>query len=90
MAEGGLGEKIVGKSSSERLPRVRPVTADELRAAVERLETVQGELAAVVELMGERKHKHLSLTGWGKFERAVDLLQQFSAHVEYALKTARS
>ncbi len=70
------------------MPRVRPVTADDMQLAISRLEELQGELAAVAERMRQQKLKQISLTGWGKFERAVELLTQFSAHAEFAVKTA--
>lgn len=70
------------------MPRVRPVTADDMQSAVARLAEFQGELAAVAERMRQQKLKQISLTGWGKFERAVELLTQFSAHAEFAVKTA--
>lgn len=78
----------MAKSSSGRMPRVRLVTADDLKVAIDRLEAVQGELAAVADRMRHLKLKHLQITGWGKFERATDLLLQFSAHSEFAIKTA--
>jgi hypothetical protein len=70
------------------MPRVRLVTADDMQSAGDRLEDVQGELGAVAERMRQLKLKQLSLTGWGKFERAMELLKQFSAHAEFAIKTA--
>jgi hypothetical protein len=30
------------------------------------------------------------VTGWGKFERAIDLLREFAAHAEFSVKTAPS
>jgi hypothetical protein len=72
------------------MPRVRPVTPDDLQSAIGRLETAQGELGAVAERMRYLKLKQITLTGWGKFERAMDLLQEFSAHAEFAVKTART
>src|SRR5438445_6117682 len=83
-----FAETSVARTSSGRMPRVRIVTADDVQSAIERLEAVQGELAAVVELMRQRKLKQLSLTGWGKYERAMQLLKQFTAHTEFSLKTA--
>jgi hypothetical protein len=62
---------------------------DELQAAIDRLEEMQGEMSAVVDRMREQKMKQLQITGWGKFERAIDLLREFSAHSEFAVKTAR-
>lgn len=67
---------------------MRPVTTDDFASAIDRLEAIQGELAAVGELMRQRRLKNLSMTGWGKYERAIELLKQFTAHSEYALKTA--
>jgi hypothetical protein len=81
-------ETNLAKSSSGRMPRVRPVTADDLQTAIARLAEIQGELAAVAERMRRERHKHLSVTGWGKFDRAMELLKQFSAHTEFAMKTA--
>ncbi len=78
----------MAKSSSGRMPRVRPVTADDVLSAVARLEEAQGELAAVAERMRHLKLRQISLTGWGKFDRAMELLKQFSAHAEFAVKTA--
>ena len=78
----------MAKSSSDRMPRVQSVTADEIQQAIARLEVVQGELAAVAERMRVLKLKQVSVTGWGKFERAADLLRQFTAHAEFAVKTA--
>lgn len=78
----------MSKTSSGRMPRVRPVTADDFQSAVARLTEFQGELAAVAERMRQKKLKHISLTGWGKYERALELLKQFSAHAEFAVKTA--
>jgi len=83
-----LLETSVSKTSSGRMPRVRPVTADDVQSAVARLAELEGELAAVAERMRQQKLKHIQLTGWGKFERALDLLTQFSAHAEFAVKTA--
>ena len=80
----------MSKSSSGRMPRVRPVTADDLQSAIERLLAKQAELRAVAERMRQLKLKHMTLTGWGKFERAMDLLQEFAAHAEFAVKTART
>ncbi|MGE5194926.1 MAG: hypothetical protein ACM3U2_20735 [Deltaproteobacteria bacterium] len=80
----------MGKSSSGRMPRVRSVTADDLQSAIERLAVAQGELGAVAERMRYLKLRHISLTGWGKFERAMDLLQEFAAHAEFSVKTART
>jgi hypothetical protein len=37
-----------------------------------------------------QKLKQLQITGWGKYERALELLKQFSAHSEFAIKTVRS
>jgi hypothetical protein len=70
------------------MPRVQTVTADDIHQAIARLETVQGELAAVAERMRVLKLKHVPVTGWGKFERATGLLRQFTAHAEFAVKTA--
>jgi hypothetical protein len=67
---------------------VRPVSPDDLQGAINRLETLQGEIAAVAARMRQTKLKQLTITGWGKYERALDLLQQFSAHAEFAIKTA--
>ena len=78
----------MAKSSSDRMPRVQTVTADDIQQAIARLEVVQGELAAVAERMRQLKLKHVSVTGWGKFERAAGLLRQFTAHAEFAVKTA--
>ena len=78
----------MSKSSSGRMPRVRPVTADDMQSAIVRLAEFQGELAAVVERMRQLKLRQIHLTGWGKFERASELLTQFSAHAEFAVKTA--
>lgn len=69
------------------MPRVRLVTPDDLVSVVDRLEAFQGELEAVAELMRQRKLRELSITGWGKYERAVSLLKEFTAHVEFSLKT---
>ena len=81
-------EISVAKSSSGRMPRVQTVAADDIQEAMARLEVVQGELAAVAERMRQLKLKQVSVTGWGKFERAADLLRQFTAHAEFAVKTA--
>ena len=70
------------------MPRVRSVTVDDLTSVIDRLEAFQGELEAVAELMRQRKLKELSMTGWGKYERAVSLLKEFTAHAEFSLKTA--
>jgi hypothetical protein len=72
------------------MPRVRPVTADDLQGAIQRLVSRQGELAAVAERMRQLKLKQVTLTGWGKFERALDLLQEFAAHAEFAVKTTKT
>jgi hypothetical protein len=69
------------------MPRVRAVTADEVDEAIDRLEHVQGELGAVSARMRHLKLKTLTITGWGKFDRALDLLGQFTAHAEFAIKT---
>jgi hypothetical protein len=69
------------------MPRVRAVTADEVDEAIDRLEHVQGELGAVAARMRHVKLKTLTITGWGKFDRALDLLRQFTAHAEFAIKT---
>ncbi|MBI3648130.1 MAG: molybdopterin-dependent oxidoreductase [Actinobacteria bacterium] len=53
---------------------MRLVTADDLQSTIARLEAAQGELAAVAERMRYVKLRQISLTGWGKFERAMDLL----------------
>jgi hypothetical protein len=63
---------------------------DDLQAAIERLEGIQGELAAVAARMRLQKLKQLQITGWGKYERALELLKQFSAHSEFAIKTVRT
>lgn len=76
------------KPSSGRMPRVRPVTVDDLQSVIDRLEAFQGEFEAIAELMRQRKLRELSVTGWGKYERAVELLKQFAAHAEFSLKTA--
>jgi hypothetical protein len=60
---------------------------DDLQKAIERLEEMQGEMAAVADRMRQEKIKSLQVTGWGKFERALDLLREFSAHAEFAVKT---
>jgi hypothetical protein len=78
----------VAKSSTDRMPRVRAATPDDLQAVIDRLETLQGEIAAVAARMRQTKLKQLTITGWGKYERAFDLLQQVSAHAEFAIKTA--
>src|SRR5262245_18347535 len=83
-------ETNVSKSSSTRLPRVRMASPDDLQTAVDRLEEMQGEIAAVADRMRQQKIKQLQITGWGKFERAIDLLREFSAHGEFAVKTAPS
>jgi len=83
-----FGENSVAKSTSERMPRVQSATPDDIQKAIARLEVVQGELAAVAERMRVLKLKQVSVTGWGKFERAADLLRQFTAHAEFAVKTA--
>jgi len=83
-----LRETSVAKSSSDRMPRVQTVTADDIQQAIARLEIVQSELTAVAERMRHVKLKQVSVTGWGKFERATDLLRQFTAHAEFAVKTA--
>jgi len=70
------------------MPRVRDVTADDFQSAIEQLEAVQGELAAVADRMRHLKLRQITVTGWGKFERATDLLREFSAHAEFAVKTA--
>ena len=84
---GDWGDQIVAKSSASRMPRVRTVTADDVDEAIERLESIQGELGAVAARMRHLKLKILTITGWGKFDRAYDLLRQFTAHSEFAVKT---
>jgi len=69
---------------------VRSVTADDLQSAIDRLSAAQGELAAVAERMRYVKLRQITLTGWGKFERAMDLLQEFSAHAEFAVNTSKT
>lgn len=71
----------------DRMPRVQLATPDDLQEVCDRLEVIRGELAAVAELMRQRKHKQLQITGWGKYDRALELLKQFVAHSEFALKT---
>jgi hypothetical protein len=71
------------------MPRVRTVTADDVDEAIDRLEAVHGELGAVAARMRQLKLKNLTITGWGKFDRALDLLRQFTAHAEFAVKTER-
>jgi len=80
----------VAKSSNDRMPRVRAASPDDLQTVIDRLETLQGEIAAVAARMRQVKLKQLTITGWGKYERALDLLQQFSAHAEFAIKTAHT
>jgi hypothetical protein len=63
---------------------------DDLQVAIDRLEGIQGELAAVAARMRHQKLRQLQITGWGKYERALELLKQFSAHSEFAIKTVRS
>ena len=70
-----------------RMPRVRPTTPDELDETIDRLERVQGELGAVAARMRQLKLKQLTITGFGKFDRAMELLKQFTAHAEFAIKT---
>ena len=72
------------------MPRVQMASPDDLQAAIERLSGIQGELAAVAARMRQQKIKQLQITGWGKYERALELLKQFSAHSEFAIKTVRS
>ena len=69
------------------MPRVQLASPDDLHAAINRLEAIQGELAAVAARMRQQKLKQLQITGWGKYERALELLKQFSAHSEFAIKT---
>jgi hypothetical protein len=69
------------------MPRVRTVTADDVDEAIDRLEGIQGELGAVATRMRQLKLKNLTITGWGKYDRAFDLLRQFTAHAEFAVKT---
>lgn len=78
----------MSKSSKTRLPRVRMVGPDDLLAAAKRLEQMQGDLTAVADRMRQLKMKQLQVTGFGKFERAIDLLREFAAHGEFAVKTA--
>ncbi|HEY3966827.1 MAG TPA: hypothetical protein VGM05_19850 [Planctomycetaceae bacterium] len=78
----------MSKSSSTRLPRVRMIGPDDLLTAAKRLEAMQGEMTAVADRMRQQKIKQLQVTGWGKFERAIDLLREFTAHSEFAVKTA--
>ena len=80
----------MAKSTTDRMPRVRPASPDDLQTVVNELETLQGEIAAVAARMRQMKLKQLTITGWGKYERALDLLQQFSAHAEFAVKTAHT
>jgi hypothetical protein len=77
----------MAKSSTDRMPRVRPATADDFAEAIDRLETVQGELDVVAARIRQLKLKQLTVTGWGKFDRAMDLLNQFTAHAQFAVKT---
>ena len=63
---------------------------DDLMKAVDRLEDMQGEITAVADRMRQLKIRQLQVTGWGKFERAIDLLREFSAHAEFAVKTIPS
>ena len=76
--------------ANARLPRVRMCGPDDLQKAIDRLEEMQGEMAAVADRMRQEKIKSLQVTGWGKFERALDLLREFSAHAEFAVKTVPS
>jgi hypothetical protein len=82
-----IQETDVAKSQG-RLPRVRMCGPDDLQAAVARVEELQGEIAAVADRMRQLKIKNLQVTGWGKFERAIDLLREFAAHAEFSVKTA--
>ena len=72
------------------MPRVQMASPDDLQVAIERLSGIQGELAAVAARMRQQKLKQLQITGWGKYERALELLKQFSAHSEFAIKTVRT
>jgi hypothetical protein len=71
------------------MPRVRAVTADDIQSTIEHLAAAQGDLAAVADRMRHLKLKQITVTGWGKFERALDLLKEFSAHAEFAVKTTK-
>ncbi len=71
------------------MPRVQMASPDDLQATIDRLESIQGEIAAVAARMRQMKIKQLQITGWGKYERALELLKQFSAHSEFAIKTFR-
>lgn len=80
----------MAKSNKGRMPRVQMASPDDLQTAIDRLSGIQGELAAVAARMRQQKLKQLQITGWGKYERALELLKQFSAHSEFAIKTVRS
>ncbi|HEY2251696.1 MAG TPA: hypothetical protein VGH74_11570 [Planctomycetaceae bacterium] len=79
----------MAKSSSGRMPRVQMASPDDLQATIDRLQDIQGEIAAVAARMRQQRIKQLQITGWGKYERALELLKQFSAHSEFAIKTYR-
>lgn len=79
----------MAKTSSGRMPRVRTVTADDVDEVNGRLEIVQGELGAVAARMRHLRLRNLTITGWGKIDRALNLLRQFTAHAEFAVKTVR-
>lgn len=78
----------MAKTSTGRSPRVRAVTREHLESAGASLQAICGELAAVADRMRDARLKQVQLTGWGKYARALDLLRQFSAHAEFAVKTA--
>jgi hypothetical protein len=78
----------MAKSFSDRRPRIETVSPDQFDDVIAKLEDVQNELRTVVARMRQLKLKNLTVTGWGKFDRATSLLTQFTGHAEYAIKTA--
>ena len=76
-------------AKSSRMPRVQPTTPDDIDETIDRLEKVQGELGAAAARMRQLKVKQLTITGFGKFDRAMELLKRFTAHAEFAVKTLK-
>jgi hypothetical protein len=77
---------MVVQTMTERRKRVQEFSTRELSALLNALDGLVGELNATRELMSSRKMSAVEFDGPGRAARAINMLSDFSADLEAAVK----
>lgn len=83
-----MAKKNAKKKSDDRTPRYGDLPEEKIREAIQDIREMAAELEAIVDEMHDAGIKSLKIDGITKNERALVLLREYSAKLQYELKRA--